>query len=500
MAWQELVTCALLGTERQTPQLAAGENALRELLTQLDVADREGALLRAAGTIALWRQAGQKLTSDPQPLPAPCPPDMMPVCGPRAREHLTLMLQGHYPELLPEWLALLHETKLRVPEEFLPALLDAGAKQAELRPLLLPILDRRGHWLAQQQTAWSFAVETDDENLWQIGQFEERLALLRQLRATRPERALALLTATWKEERVRYRKQFLQILADGLNMTDEPFLETVLDDRNTEVAHAAADLLARLPESRLVQRLTARALLLLRLTPGKRDRLEVELPEDDTALAHDGITSSPPASSAKLGEKAWRLSQIIGAVPPAIWQREWQRTPAQILAASRDNEWRKALLEGWGLAAQRHRDPDWAEALLPIYSDHATLTAELVAVLPPERFETYLLNLMNETSTGSRATALVVLSRVERFWSVALGRAMLELVRQRIREDKQPDWWLANALRGFARWMPPELSEEAAENWPTDAKQWRQWEKAVEDCLDQLRFRRRMREAMTINR
>ncbi len=497
MAWQELVTCALLGTERQTPQLTAGENALGDVLTRLfDHEDREGTLLRAAGTIALWRQAGQKLTPDPQPVPAACPPDRIPVCGPQAREHLTLMLQGHYPELLPEWLTLLHETGLRIPEELLPALLDAGAKQAELRPMLLPVLGQRGHWLAQQQTAWSFAIETGDENLWQTGQFAERLALLRQLRATRPERALALLTATWKEERVRDRKQFLQILADGLSMTDEPFLETVLDDRNTDVAHAAAGLLARLPASRLVQRLTARALPLLRLMPGKRDRLDVELPEDDATLARDGITRSPPAASAKLGEKAWRLSQIIGAVPPAIWQREWQRPPAQILAASRNNEWRKALLEGWGLATQRHGDPEWAEALLPIHSDHATLTAELAAVLPPERFESYVLNRMDESSAGSRAAALVMLSRVERPWSAALSRAMLEQVRQRVREDKQPDWWLANALRGFARWMPPALSEEAAVNWPTDAKQWHQWEKAVEDCLDQLRFRRRMREAI----
>ena len=496
MAWQELVTCALLGTERQAPQLIAGENALGDLLTRLNSEDREGALLRAAGTLALWRRAGQKLASNPRPLSPPCPPDETPVCGARASEHLTLMLQGHYVELLPEWLTLLRATGRRVPEECLPALLDAGAKQAELRPALLPALGQRGRWLARHQTAWSFAVEIDDEHLWQTGQFEERLALLRQLRATQPERALEWLMATWKDELVRQRKQFLQVLVDELSMADEPFLETVLDDRNAEIARAAADLLARLPESRLAQRLTVRAVSLLRLIPGKRDRLEVSLPEEDATLSRDGITGSPPAASVKLGEKAWRLSQIIGAIPPAAWQQEWQRTPAQILAASRDNEWRKALLEGWARAAERHRDPDWAEALLPIYSDHATLTAALAAALPPERLEAYLLNLMNETSSGGRATALVVLSHVERPWSVALARAMLEQVRQRIREDKQPDWWLASALRGFARWIPPELSEEAAANWPREAKQWRQWEKAVEDCLDQLRFRRKMREAI----
>ncbi|MCB1769706.1 MAG: hypothetical protein KDJ31_08430, partial [Candidatus Competibacteraceae bacterium] len=329
MAWQELATCALLGTERQAPQLTAGESALGDLLSRLDGEDREDTLLRAAGTLALWRRAGQKLASDPRPLSPPCPPDEIPVCDARASEHLTLMLQGHYVELLPEWLMLLRETGRRVPEEYLPALLDVGAKQTELRPALLPVLGQRGRWLARHQTVWSFAVETDDEHLWQTGQFEERLALLRQLRAAQPERALELLTATWKEEIVRHRKPFLQVLADGLSMADEPFLETVLDDRNAEIARITADLLARLPESRLAQRLTAQALALLRLVPGKRDRLDVSLPDDDTALARDGVTGSPPAASVKLGEKAWRLSQIIGAVPPAAWQQEWQRTPAQ---------------------------------------------------------------------------------------------------------------------------------------------------------------------------
>ena len=410
------------------------------------------------------------------------------------------MLQGHHTESLLEWLQTLAATGRRAPEESLPALLEAGAARIGLRPVLLPTLGRRGRWLARHNPAWGYAVETDDETLWQTGRFEERLALLRQLRATRPERALELLNSTWSEDRAKQRREFIEALADGLNMADEPFLEAALDDRGAEVAHAAAELLARLPESRLVQRLTARALQGVRFQPGrffKHDRLEVELPEDDPALRRDGIADPP--SSVKLGEKAWRLSRIVGAIPPALWSRQWQRAPAEILTLSRDSEWRRALLEGWALAAQRHRDPDWAEALLPLYPDHDTLTAALAEVLPPARFEAYLLALPSDASSGGQATALVLLSRVQRPWSVELGRAVLEQVRQRIREDQQPDWWLSNALRGFARWLPPELSEEAAAGWPTDAKQWPQWEKAVNDLLDRLRFRRAMREAIAAN-
>ena len=498
MAWRELVTCALLGTERQAPSVAGDAGALGQVLGRLDEGDREGALLRAAGVMGLWRRAGQKLAIDHQPLPPPCQPDTAPDCGPLARQHLALLLQGQNTELLPEWLATLGAAGRRAPEDCLPALLDAGAKQTALRPALLPVLGRRGCWLARHNPAWSYAVEATDETVWQTGRFEERLALLRQLRAARPERGRELLAATWSEELVRHRREFIQALVAGLNPADEPLLETVLDDRNREVARAAADLLARLPQSRLSRELTARALKLLRFQPAgllKRDRLEADLPEDESALRRDGIADPPP--NAQLGEKAWRLSQIVAATPPTIWNREWGRTPAEILAASRDGEWRQALLDGWVLATLRHRDADWAEALLPLYPDHDTRTAALAEVLPPARFEAYLLILMRESSGGGRATALVVLSHVKRPWSIELGRAVLEQVRQRIRQDKQPDWWLANALRGFAHWLPPEFSEEAAVGWPTKSRQWPQWENAVNDFLDRLRLRRAMREAIT---
>jgi hypothetical protein len=499
MTWKNLVTCALLGAERQAPELPAGDDALGQLLSRLDVNAREGVLLRAAGVMALWRQAGQIPTRDEWPLPPPCEPDATPVCGSLARQHLALMLQGHHTESLLEWLQVVAASGQRAPEEYLPALLEAGAARIGLRSALLPALGRRGRWLAGHSTNWSYAVEADDETLWQTGRFEERLALLRQLRATRPERALELLRATWSEDRAKQRREFIECLVDGLSMPDEPFLETALDDCSVEVARAAADLLARLPESRLVQRLTARALQGVRFQPGrflKRDRLEVDLLEDDPALRRDGIADPPSAASAKLGEKAWRLSRIVGAVPPSIWQREWQRTPAEILTLSRDSEWRQALLDGWALATQRHRDPDWAEALLPFHPDHETFTAALADVLPPARFDAYLLALLRDSPSSDRAAALVLLDRVQRPWGVELGRAVLEQVRQRVNEDKQPDWWLANALRSFARWLPPELSEEAAAGWPTESENWRPWENTINDFLDRLRFRRAMREAI----
>ena len=188
MAWRELVTCALLGTERQARPLPATKTRWGRYLAGWMRTTAKGALLRAAGVVALWRRAGRRLADDPQSPPPPCEPDAAPGCGRLARQHLALLLQGHDSELLPEWLEALGATGRRVPEEWLPALLDAGAKQTALRPALLPVLGQRGRWLARHNSDWSYAVGTIDETIWQTGRFEERLALLRQLRAFQPER------------------------------------------------------------------------------------------------------------------------------------------------------------------------------------------------------------------------------------------------------------------------------------------------------------------------
>lgn len=67
--WQDLVTAALVGTERQSLTLTPPDNQVGELLCQLDSTDPEGTLLGAAGAIALYQRSGRLPTTDNQPLP-----------------------------------------------------------------------------------------------------------------------------------------------------------------------------------------------------------------------------------------------------------------------------------------------------------------------------------------------------------------------------------------------------------------------------------------------
>ena len=154
--WQEVVTTALVGTERRSlsltppcppspegapcPPLAkggeqgksftlggrGGSDQLSDLLSRLNDSDPEGALLSAAAAISLYQQAGQLPVKDNQLLPNPCQPDELPICSTCAGQYLRLMLLKEREKLLPEWLAAAAKAGKRAPEHCLPGLLELG--------------------------------------------------------------------------------------------------------------------------------------------------------------------------------------------------------------------------------------------------------------------------------------------------------------------------------------------------------------------------------------
>jgi Family of unknown function (DUF5691) len=297
-------------------------------------------LLSVAGAIALYQQAGKLIPIDKfQRSLKSCDLDDLPVCSPLAGQHLSIMLDGKYSELLPEWLALLASKGKRVPSKYLPELLKLGLLKSSLREAILPILGKRGYWLAAQNPEWSYVGSENTEIVWETGSLDARKLLLKRLRKQDPYAALSKLQETWKKQRAEERASLLQVLETGLSMNDEPFLETALDDKRKQVRDIAANLLSKLP-SRLCQRMIARVNMQLTF---KNDRVEVTLPNDCTQeMIRDGIDQSKYSSA--LGEKASLLLQMLSFVPPSFWCNSWDATPHQILQAVAGSEWEKMLL------------------------------------------------------------------------------------------------------------------------------------------------------------
>lgn len=506
--WDDILATAVVGTEQRELKLAVRDDELGRLLTQIDNSDREGSLLSAASVVALYRSAGIALPADTLPLPEVSARDDASRSSAVSGQHLALMLDGEFREVLREWLAAMKKAHKRVPEEYLPALLDDGRGDYSFHRLIADVVGQRGEWLAAQNPDWHYASRREEKDLWETGSRDDRWTLLHQLRATDPTQARELLTTTWSQESAKNRVAFLEEFAVGVNSDDEPFLNEALHDRSVEVRRTARTLLASLPNSdfsRRLQELAKQILSFKKPLIGKA-RIEVTLPEDPIAWlkANDVEIDNPPDNATRsVGPKAWALKEIVSLIPITHWNELWHKTPIEIIRAGDESEWRESFALGFLAAARRDRDPDWIEALAFFTTSEPkqVLLIELAAYLPAARLEALSLQALKSEAAGlSDGHSAFPLLRFHRTaWSDELSRAVVNSVKKRISRGKDDvvDWQTKAALKHFACYVSPALYDELASGWPTESETWSSWSKSVNAFQSLLAFRRDMHRAIS---
>ncbi|GAB1822482.1 DUF5691 domain-containing protein [Herbidospora sp. RD11066] len=421
--WNELVSTALVGTERR------GTDTPFDLLEQA-----------AAQVVA--RRAGEQ-PGGGSPL-AEAPADTTPLVPALAAHRLARMLGGEFVRVLPEWLALAARRPLRVPARLLPQLLAAGARDKSIRADLAAVAGARGRWLAAFNAEWSYLLQESsghdvlapeglDHGPWEFGTRGDRQAFLAALRQASPADARELLQVNWGKENPDDRAVFIGVLADGLTMADEPFLEKALDDRRREVRQAAADLLTKLPDSRLGTRMAERAAALL-----TRDgsRLAAVAPTAcDSVMERDGVRSRPPAGT---GPRSWWLQQVVAHTPLGFWPGHLGAEPAELVRMT-IGDWAREIHMGWIRAAILQDDPVWARALF----DVEPLT-DLLAVLPPDERSWRAAEIVRAGNVDGQL--IMMLGGVPGPWSGPLAAAVL----QRVADIASSQPWNAGELARLA--------------------------------------------------
>ncbi|MCQ4212503.1 DUF5691 domain-containing protein [Streptomyces longispororuber] len=507
--WDDLVTAALLGTERRSSTTPR-------------------ALLDEAAVQTVRRRAGLR------PAPAAAPPepaaaDPRPPLPAAARHRLAMLLtdrpgsgttrRGSTPdllELLPQWLAAANGHGYAPPPELLPALLDAARGRTDLRPQALTFAGPRALWLARLNPDWKFALRAtpgagttlpdpgDTEQvraLWEEGLFAERVALLAAVRGHDPAAARALLAGTWGTERAEDRLMFLDSLRTGLGDDDEPFLEQALTDRSRNVRATAAELLSALPRSALAGRMADRALSCVALDRTTHT-ITVEAPHEcDAAMERDGVVAKPPAGR---GERSWWLGQLLEAAPLDRWgARLGGRTPEEIAALPVSDDWQGELHAAWCRAAVRQRDIGWSRALLgPPTAPGAVSLAErakLLAPLPAEERAEWVAEFI---AAHGLSEAFQLLGVCGTPWARPLGRAVVDALD--IARDAGSYPWSFSGVMGLAeRCLDPEEAVRlegltAAVEEPEGAAPGAggYWTEAFQRLVGTLRLRRAMRDEL----
>lgn len=480
------IATAIIGTGQQSDQAISTGTPVDALAEQLEQSSTERKLLLMAGAATVYHLAGYTAHTGLE-IPTPAEAERLPACSPEIARYIGSMLEEKQQELLPEFLAQLTRSELRLPFDLLFPALTYGTRHKDIREALIPTLGQRGQWLGQFNSAWSWVKEQNDEpsedieTQWQEGTLAQRVQTLYRLRAIDADKARLWLQEVWKQEVADARRKLLATFAVGLSPADEAFLERALDDLREGVRVTAASLLTRLPSSALVQRMTARADTMLSYQADdllKDAVLSITLPEEiDEAWKCD----MPGLKSQDATRKAQWLKQTLAAVPLKHWIERFSISLADLTSSVKKSEWHSEIIESWLEAALRDNAYQWILQLLNCSWEQAREIGQLDAAyyqhiierLPQELAERSIIHFMTLRSSWPWTTLprwTMSLSALPKPWSKDFSQWYLQELKkhaQGLLADKKwdPDWYQGLELAALS--VHPSCLDQAIISWDT---------------------------------
>jgi len=461
--WQELIQTCVLGAGRREPRLKGtgvlGQFIDNALETGTGGSSKEEKILLALTATSVAMRAGQiamKSSLLPPP-PVPCPDEKKKQCSTYSITLLKHVMADQAKgndlrrlRLIRDWLTFCREADQVIAPEYLPKLLDFVRDNAALQPLLAECGGLHFDWLLELNHDWKNAFKhARPDNIKQdelvekieLGFDRERLVAFAALRQYNPSKALECLSSLWGKESFDQKIALLKLMSDQTETKDEEFLEeTVLSDRRKEVRLAAAGLLARLPQSRLVARMRERG---EKFVSVKDKKLEISLPSEfDKSMARDGIEESITVDS-RIGQKAGWLYQIVGLIDPAFWQDHTGLSPAAFLdlvLASQD--WSLPMVLGLLNAAALYNNADYQEAITGREEIHLTESQagqNFLRNLPHDKLEKLITGKLpiwaqTDRRSAPRLDLWYYLELVDFQWSQNFSIALLRFIIKEIRE------------------------------------------------------------------
>lgn len=475
--FDQLVKVALLGTERDGAAPANGRDAETQLLDEAALA----IVMRRAGRLP------DDATTAKHEL---CAPEDQKRIGARAIAHgMTFLYEPKHRDLLVEWLDGVAAVDKVVPPRLLAPLLEAGRHHPKIADRVRGVIGERGRWLARHNESWRYALDgavAVDPSAFVDATSEERIRMLGGWRATDPAAAREALVAAWSDEKARARTELVEAMRTNLSTDDEPFLESCLDDRSKEVRRAAARLLARLPASKLADRMAQRALTFVTPSPSGWD---VTLPtEIDDAMLRDGIMKTDSSADGY----HWCLTQIVQATPPAAY--EGQGSPEALVGGLLKSAQRSLLGPAIAKAAQAYDAHEWIEALIfeKVEDDGALWTS-----LPAARREALFLRVLERaTSHVSLHRALFHLPKVDGPWGSDLSKRVLDAMQKLTSSEERLGEFPAFAVLRDAGRKLATSTFPAVKKLVDHTSERSYWKKSLTDCLELLERRAALRAAL----
>ncbi|MES2921129.1 MAG: DUF5691 domain-containing protein [Verrucomicrobiota bacterium] len=354
MTTDPLIAAALLGSARMTALPPPPDPSLESTWQAIATENPAAAILQALALTRALHYSGTRsqVIGDSE---SPCLPESRETLPGGAVDALMRLLNGEFPEALPEALRLALASGRVLPGRVLPELLTAATRNHALRPAIPLLVGERGLWIARRHRKFSWLLEgaVVPDDAWDGSHPALRIAWLRQTRATDPSRAAAAISAQWPGEDASMRESILRVVAESPQPCDEAWLQALaLKDRRQDIRELAAAALSTLADAGFRSRAIARVRERVKIERRLLKRVIAVKPPDsfDPAWEVDGIKEKPPQGT---GEKAWWLRQMIALVPLEDWPEMLGVKESELFTLAIDPDWQEPLLLGWIDSARR---------------------------------------------------------------------------------------------------------------------------------------------------
>ncbi|WNJ19718.1 DUF5691 domain-containing protein [Pontibacter sp. G13] len=405
----------------------------------------------------------------------------------------------------------------------LPSLLEYAESNTP-PPFFLQVLGERGRWLAGQHPTWKRMLPPSEDS-WEYGNPETRLRFLTFLRQEDPSHARELLEATASQESPQTLAKFIGTFRIGLTQADNDFVETMRAHRRKEIRTAATEVQAFIEGGGRDLRLRNALGPYLKIHKGMlgKARWEVTLPTQfQDAWKAEGIQAKSKNVYQDLGQKSIWMAQLVAGVSPKHWESISNKSAEQLVSMTLQSEWGFMLIHGFIAATVRFRDPDWAAALLNLYSVRkpyqfpafkekrmGTWDREVISHLFQED---QLATLLDTVSRTQRIQMLGTLNEGS-FWQayhwlphlpepLTEGAALTVCKMLKFQLD-QFHHSLPHSVRRFTydlpkytHWIPPKLYPQVAQIWAWNPLEVQWYHPYLERALHQLDLRYRFYQSM----
>ena len=311
-SYPDLLRALTLGTARRelAPEVGQWLDSLDAIDPTADDAER---LLAAVGITERMHRVRERPSGGQDDATLQSPPEVRPAPSARLARGLQLILEGTYPDLLAEGIALVLDRGTYVPPALLPTLHPRAAALLDDAPDLarqcLEASGERGKWLARQHPDWS-ALLPDYDYAAAYRREEQpavKASLLTRWRRNDPAAARNALAADWPQQSPRNQEVLVQGLRTGLTPLDWPWLREALLPKRKGVRRAVTELLllAREPTTMTDFHRIARAVV------SERGDFNRVLPKGELKelLARYGTTKAPDTLPQRL----------LRTLPPESW-------------------------------------------------------------------------------------------------------------------------------------------------------------------------------------